>query len=313
MSIDHDLKKIIDAYYTLNFPAYSSLSPEELRTQFNKAYLSKPKETAIDLHSVETQEIEGKYGNITLRLYYPNADSNLPALMYFHGGGFVIRDNMDIYDQTCRRISRNTDCVVIAVDFHLAPEYPFPAATEDCYSATAWVYEHAKKIKVDKDKIGVWGESCGGNLVAVIALMSRDRAFLALQLQVIISPMLNIDFSTSSYIENDANFILSRDTMSWFWSHYLSHPNDKTNPYAIPKLATDHSNLPPALIYTTGLDVLRDEGKEYATCLKKAGTQVHYHCFEGLIHGFFDLYNSVNRAKLACDKIFSDVNKMMRM
>ena len=299
MILDKDLEQYLATYKASNFPTYASLTPKQLRLKFNQAFLEKPAPPAIDLYKVETIKIDGGNDELTLRIYHPNNRPSQPALMYFHGGGFVIRDNMDIYDYTCRLICSHTDCIVIAIDFRLAPEHPFPAAPTDCYCATQWVFKHADSLQINRSAIGVWGESCGGNLAAVIAQMARDQQTLPLCYQVIISPMLDTDFSRQSYRDFGKDYLLTKESMQWFWSQYLKEETDKQNPYAIPKLAKSLDNLPPALIVTTELDVLKDEGEEYANLLKNAGVNVTYHCYEKLIHGFFDLYNKVARAKKA--------------
>ena len=181
MILSKEMQNIIDNYNSSGFPNYSSFSPKELRQAFNDVFHKKTKEKAITMAKViETKILNEHHGSIKLRLYYPSLKKQLPALMYFHGGGFVIRDDMDIYDQTCRRMAKEVGCVVIAVDYRLAPEHPFPAAPEDCFLATAWVFNNSKDLNIDSSKIGVWGESCGGNLAAVVAMMARDLMLVKL-------------------------------------------------------------------------------------------------------------------------------------
>jgi len=240
------------------------------------------------------------------RVYYPNkvSEKGLPALMYFHGGGFVIRDDMDIYDNTCRRISSKAECVVIAVDFSLAPECPFPIALEDCYHATCWVSEHAKELRIDPNNLGVCGESCGGNLATVITMLARDRCGPKLCYQIIITAMLDYDFTTTSYKENGrGEYFLTEDSMKWFWGHYLSDKSDISNSYCVPLQAKDLTNLPPALVITVEFDPLRDEGEKYAEHLENAGINTKYICYPGLIHGFFDLCHISKRANQSCCEI----------
>lgn len=303
MPIAPDMQQLLRDYQQAQFPAYSSLTPQELRQRFNNAFKNKPTPPQTNMYKVEAIGVPSPHGEIRLRAYYPADIKNLPALMYFHGGGFVIRDDMDIYDGTCRLIAKHVGCVVIAVDYRLAPEHPFPAAPEDCYAATVWVANHCQQLGIDQSRLGVWGESCGGNLSTVIAMMIRDRNGPDLVCQVIISPMLDVDFNRDTYQHYAEGYILTRDTMRWFWNHYLSKEVDKKNPYALPVQAENLMHLPPALVVTTEYDVLRDEGEYYSQMLQRANVQTIYCCYEGLIHGFFDLYYKIEKAKMACHDV----------
>lgn len=216
-----------------------------------------------------------------------------------------------IYDGTCRLIAKHVGCVVIAVDYHLAPEYPFPAAPEDCYAATAWVANHSQQLDIDHAHLGVWGESCGGNLSTVIAMMARDKGSPDLVCQIIISPMLDLDFNRNSYQRCAEGYILTRDTMHWFWKQYLSQEIDKKNPYALPVQAKNLTHLPPALIVTTEYDVLKDEGEYYSQMLQQAGIQTIYCNYEGLTHGFFDLYYKIEKAKIDCHDIMRRAGQLL--
>lgn len=312
MALNPEIKKIITEYYQSGFPAYSSLTPSELRREFNARFKAKKKLSSISLAKIESINIAVSNHTIKLRIYYPSFAQNMPALMYFHGGGFVIRDDMDIYDGTCRLIAQQMGCVVIAVDFRLAPEHPFPAAIEDCYDATYWVAAHSHQLSIDKNYLGVWGESCGGNLSTITATLARDRQGPNLKCQIIISPMLDINFNRISYLQYAEGYILTRDTMQWFWRHYLVNETDKINSYAIPVLTKDLSNLPPALVVTTECDVLKDEGEFYSQQLKQAAVNTIYCSYPSLIHGFFDLYNKAEIAKTACQDIFQKAKILMK-
>lgn len=311
MTIGKELQAVIDAYYQSNFPVYSSCTPVALRACFNEAFKKRPKPPEINIAKIITKNILGPEKNsLTLKIYYPLQEDNLPALMYFHGGGFVIRDDMEVYDYTCRLVASKTRCVVIAVDYRLAPEDPFPAAPEDCYQATCWVASHALELGIDVERLAVWGESCGGNLATVVAQMARDRYGPKLCAQMIISSMLDVDFNRPSYQHYENGYILTKDTMQWFWKHYLAKEEDSANPYAVPIHAQDLNNLPPALVITTEYDVLRDEGEYYSKQLQQAGVATKYCCYSGLIHGFFDLYHKVPEAKAACDDVIQKMKSI---
>ena len=201
--LDKNIQKFLTEYQAKNYPPYSSFQAAELRKWYNQLFKQKIKPETISIAKIEEGFIPDYKQKIKYRIYYPHTNTaNLPAWMYFHGGGFVIRDNMDIYDQTCRMICVGTGSIVIAVDFRLAPEHPFPAAPEDCYAATCWAFTHAKQLGINQNSLGVWGESCGGNLTAVIPIMARDKNGPKIKCQIIITPMLNYNFDTASYIEN---------------------------------------------------------------------------------------------------------------
>lgn len=308
MSVDPTIQAFLDQYHAKQFPPYTQFTPPALRAWFNEQFHSKPPVNPIPVADVSDHDVNGPNGRIRCRVYTPEGEGPLPALMYFHGGGFVIRDDMAIYDQTCRRICQGVGCVVIAVDFRLAPEYPFPAAPEDCYAATCWVAEHAKALNIDAQRFGVWGESCGGNLATVVPMMARDRGGPKLACQVIVTAMLDVAFDTPSYHANgNGEYLLSVDTMRWFWGHYLQgQPNEaKHDPYCAPCQATDLHGLPPAIVITVDYDPLRDEGAAYAQQLEAAGVSVDYHNFPGLVHGFFDHTRFCPAALGACQEVMA--------
>ncbi len=305
MPVDTDIQQFLNHYQQQNHPSYASLSPTGLRKWFNQHFASKARPTPIAVDKVIEQELTGPDNNsLRCRIYYPTGTGPFAVLMYFHGGGFVIRDDMDLYDQTCRMMCHHANCAVISVDFRLAPEHPFPAAPEDCYAATCWVTEQAHALNIDPNRLGVWGESCGGNLATVVAMMARDRNGPKLACQIIITAMLNDDFTKDSYRENgNGEYLLTQTTMNWFWQHYLASANNAAHPYCMPCKATNLSQLPPALVVTVEYDPLRDEGADYAKKLSDANVATTYHCYPGLIHGFFDLYARSDAANTACQQI----------
>ena len=307
MSVDPNIQSFLDQYHAKQFPPYTHFAPQALRTWFNEQFYSKPQAEKIPVADVNNYHVDGPDGQIRCRVYTPEGKAPFPALMYFHGGGFVIRDDMAIYDQTCRRICQGMGCVVIAVDFRLAPEHPFPAAPEDCYAATCWAAKHAQTLNIDTQRFGVWGESCGGNLATVVPMMARDRGGPKLACQVIVTPMLDVAFDTLSYHANgNGTYLLSVDTMRWFWEQYLHGiPNAKHDAYCAPCQASDLHGLPPAIVITVDYDPLRDEGAAYAQQLEAAGVSVLYHNFPGLIHGFFDHTGFCPAALIACREVMA--------
>jgi acetyl esterase len=189
--------------------------------------------------------------------------------------------------------------VVVSVGYRLAPEHKFPAAPEDCYSATTWVAENAAEIGADPHRIAVGGDSAGGNLAAAVALMARDRRGPALVHQLLVYPMVGTDYATASYLRNADGYILTRDAMMWFWDQYLRSAADEADPYAVPLRAGDLRDLPPALVITAEYDPLQDEGEAYAARLREAGVRATTARYDGMPHGFLGMSAVVDRGKEA--------------
>jgi acetyl esterase len=248
----------------------------------------------------ETRDIlvPGPAGALPVRLYYPSRGKSLPLLIYFHGGGWVIGD-VEIVDKPCRALANASQCVVASVNYRVSPETKFPGPVEDCYAATRWLAEHAEEIGADRQKLAVSGDSAGGNLAAVVALMARDRGGPAIAFQLLIYPVTaparGSEFA--SYRDNGEGYLLTRGGMEWFWDHYLRSPEDGKNPYASPLHASDLSRLPPAMVVTAEFDPLRDEGSAYARRLQEAGVKVKLSQNEGMIHGFFWMAGAVDRGR----------------
>jgi acetyl esterase len=222
----------------------------------------------------------------------------LPLLVFFHGGGFVIGD-IDTHDATCRGLAKAAHCIVVSVDYRLAPEHPFPAAPEDCYAATVWVADNAASLGGDGARLAVGGDSAGGNLAAVVALMARDRGGPALTHQLLIYPVIDHNFDTASYVENGRGYLLSREMMMWFWGLYLEDAGDGSKPYASPIRAEDLSGLAAATIISAEFDPLRDEGEAYARRLGDADVAVTARRYDGMVHGFFAMTAVLDRAREA--------------
>ena len=219
--------------------------------------------------------------------------------MYFHGGGWVI-GSLETHDGTCRELAAGAGCVVVSVDYRLAPEHRYPAAAEDCYAATRWCAEHAAELAIDARRIAVGGDSAGGNLAAVVAQMARDRGGPGLVLQLLVYPVTDHDFGTASYRDNAAGYLLTAADMRWFWGHYLGDDTARgAEPYASPLRAASLAGLPPALVITAELDPLRDEGEAYARALEAAGVAAKLHRYDGMIHGFFGMSAIMDQAVAA--------------
>jgi acetyl esterase len=218
--------------------------------------------------------------------------------MWYHGGGFVIGD-LETHDSICRMLANRADCLVVAVDYRLAPEFKFPAAVEDCEAALKWVALHAAEFGGDPARIAVGGDSAGGNLATVVAMLARDAGYPTLAFQLLIYPTTAPEPETQSHRSFAQGYLLTRNTIVWFYKHYLRTPRDAQDFRFAPLVADDLSNLPPAFVLVAGYDPLRDEGVDYAKRLIEAGNRVRLANYEGLIHGFCLMGGAVDAAKRA--------------
>ena len=226
-------------------------------------------------------------GGVPARVYRPAGAGPFPVAMMFHGGGWVIGD-LATADGQSREVCRGAGVVVVSVDYRLAPEHRFPAAAEDCYAATAWAARNAGRFGGDGARLAVAGDSAGGNLAAVVALMARDRHGPPIAFQLLVYPVVDgVYFETASYRDNADGYLLTAAAMQWFWNHYAPDAAERRNPHASPLLADSHAGLPPALVMTAEFDPLRDEGEAYAAKLAAAGVQAKHVRYDGFIHGFF--------------------------
>lgn len=217
-----------------------------------------------------------------IRIYHPEPGTRLPVLVYFFGGGWTL-GSLDTSDAVCRHLANAASCVVIAVGYRLAPEHKFPAAVHDCYDAVRWVLDNAPAVGGDPARVAVAGDSAGGNLAASVTLLCRD-AGVPLVAQVLVYP--NTDYTAT--LEGEANPLLfNKNSVAWYWGHYLSSPEDGTSPLASPLLAASLSGLPPALVITAEHDPLREQAEAYAKRLEESGVPVTLSRYDGMIHGFF--------------------------
>jgi acetyl esterase len=241
------------------------------------------------LGRVEDLSIPVPGGKLPVRLYASEHGGIRPALIYFHGGGFVF-GNLETHDAVCRALAKESGAVVISVDYRLSPENKFPAAVEDSYAATVWAAANAERLGIDARRIAVGGDSAGGNLATVIAMRCRDAGGPALAAQLLLYPVTDLStFETGSHRELGEGYFLTRAGMEWFKGHYLASADQARHPEASPLLAPDVSGLPPALVITAEFDPLRDEGEAYAQRLQQAGVRVTVTRYPGMIHGFVSM------------------------
>jgi acetyl esterase len=238
--------------------------------------------------------------NFTLRVYRPVKNGKLPALVYFHGGGWTIGD-IDTHDALCRELAIGARCAVVSVDYRLAPEYPFPAAVEDCFAATRYVADNAARLNIGR--IAVGGDSAGGNLAASVSLLARDTGGPEITFQLLIYPATDQRLATASHERNAQGYLLTRDAIHYFRRAYLPNEKDWADWRASPLLANSHARLPPALVITAGYDPLLDEGRAYAERLKAAGVNVEYREYVDMVHGFIlfgGVLDTANAAVAEC-------------
>ena len=282
-------------------PPLHTLSVAEARAA-SAASRVKP-ETPEPVARVEDLSIPGSAGDIPVRLYSPGPHEQLPTVVYFHGGGWVLGD-LDSHDPLCRTLANRAGAAVVSIDYRLAPEHKYPAAAEDAYAAALWLSEHGSEWGADPTRIAVCGDSAGGNLAAAAALMARDRGGPEIRAQALIYPVTNCDFEVESYRANgDGSMGLSEDGMRWFWRCYAHSPAEAAEPYASPLRADTLIGLPPALVITAEYDALRDEGEAYAARLERSGVPTELVRYDGVIHGFVGQLAAFPEGRQAVDRI----------
>lgn len=240
------------------------------------------------------------------RLYVPHG--RLSALIvFYHGGGWVLGD-LTGYDASARRLAMSSHCAVLSVAYRLAPEHPFPTAAEDCYAALKWAADTVRQLTGSALPLAVAGDSAGGNLAAVVALMARDRRGPKIDLQCLIYPVTDANFGTASYREFATGYLLTSEAMRWFWDQYVPDTARRLDPLVSPLRASSLAGLPTAMVETAEFDALRDEGENYAQALQKAGVKVTLRRWEGLVHGFFQFAMILPPAGEAVDRMGADID-----
>jgi len=257
---------------------------------------------------ITEDRIPGAKGLLPVRIYRPgDRDDELPVVVHFHGGGWVLR-NLEVSDWLCSRVARGAQVVVVSVDYRLAPEHPFPAAVEDAVAATGWIARNAANIGGDATRMAVMGDSAGANLAAVVALAARDPHGPDLRLQVLLYPPTDLTGSSPSLTEDPDALILTPLGRDTFRSLYLGAA-DPADPRASPLLATDHAGLPPTLIQVGDQDPLRDDASRYAAALRAAGVEVRGTIYLDAVHGFLSFPGVVPAARQALWEIINEVRR----
>jgi acetyl esterase/lipase len=291
-TLDPQVQWLIHLEQRLATPPLTGPSVAESRANFERSsrLLSPPDECpSRDL------QVEGAAGPLGARLYEPQSPGP-GLLLFFHGGGWVI-GSLETHDTVCRALAKRSGQRVLAVDYRLAPEHPFPAPAEDALAAFGWARAHAQELGVDPERIAVGGDSAGGNLAAVVAQAPAPKPCF----QLLIYPGLNLSATTRSHELFSEGFLLSAADIGWFQDHHVPDRSQRTDLRASPGLATELAGLPPAYVLTAGFDPLRDEGRDYARRLQEAGVSAQDVCCEGLVHGFLQITAAVPAADAALD------------
>ncbi|NQW12159.1 MAG: alpha/beta hydrolase [Alphaproteobacteria bacterium] len=285
-----DLVKVLTAVAALGVKPIQVLDPVAARQQMEWT-VAQRRVPPVEVGAVLDRTIPGPGGDIAVRVYRPvgSGDAVLPALLYFHGGGHVI-GSLTTHDGVGRSLCALAGCLVLSVDYRMGPEHRFPAAVEDAWAALAWLAQHGAEIGADTTRLAVGGDSAGGNLATVLALMARDAGGPALRHQLLIYPLVDYRCASPSYERYATGYgLLEADTMVWFRDHYLRDIADADDWRASPLLASDHTNLPPAHVVVAECDVLHDEVVAYAERLTSAGVAVDVVTYPGMVHAFFPM------------------------
>jgi len=308
MSLAPEIKAFLEKQAAAGAPAVweAPLAVIRANTQGRMA-TSGPVEPIFE---IANRFIPGPTSDLPIRIYRPTDNPTAPAIVHFHGGGFVL-NYLDMYDASMARLANQSGFTIVGVHYQKAPEHPFPIPFDDCYATFLWVRDHAEELKIDRDFIGVAGDSAGGTLASAVALKARDQE-IDLKFQLLIYPCNGRDFTTDSYLNLATGFGLSTQAMKWFWEQYLQGAQHDNNPYAVPMAANDFTGLAPAIVITAQYDPLVSDGEKYASLLQRDGVPIIYKQFDGMIHGFFTNMAVTPTAQVAIDFAAAELRKLKR-
>jgi len=293
MPLDPQVEQVLERVRAAGHPEYWQMTPEAARA-FHEEQAPVLDATPTPVHRVEDRTLPGPGGDVPVRVYVPRAaGAPLPALLWLHGGGHVI-GSVASYDPLCRRLALRAECVVASVDYRLAPEHKFPAAVEDSFAALEWMARSARTLGADPGRIAVGGDSAGGNLAAVTAILARDAGGPPLVFQLLAYPATAPAPDSPSQRALGEGYLLTRRTIEWFQAHYRRDEDDRRDFRYAPLLCPDLSGLPPALVQVAEYDPLHDEGVAYAGRLREAGNRVEVIDYPGLVHAFLSMSGAVD-------------------
>lgn len=310
MPLDPQARDFLDKLQRARAPEMHQLSPEDARALVVPLRVERE-----PLANVENRTIPGPAGPLPVRIYHPlRADDTqpgpLPVVVYYHGGGWVV-GSIASHDALCRRLCSRSGCIVISVEYRLAPEHKCPAAVDDAFAAVAWAAAHASELGGDPNRIAVAGDSAGGNLAAAVCHLAQQHRGPAIAAQLLIYPIVDYFPDTESYRRNGVGYFLTADSMAWFWQHYLQSVEQAAEITVSPLRAADLSGQPPALVMVAEFDPLRDEGLAYADRLEQAGVRVERFFADGQIHGFLRRLDLFDRARTMCDELASALHRVL--
>ena len=262
------------------------------------------------IYSVDHRSINGPTSNLPIRIYRPSEENNLPALVFFHGGGWVL-NFLDIYEPALRKIAKNGNFVIIAVEYQKAPEHPYPAPLDDCYVTLKWVIENAEELGINLAAIGVGGDSAGGNLASSVALKACNEQLISLAFQLLIYPCNDNQMNYPSATNYSQGYGLTTQAMKWFWNQYLSKVEDQKDPYAVPAKANSLRGVAPAILIAAEFDPLTDDAKNYYQKLIKDSVPAIHKEYAGQIHGFFNLSGVTEDAESLYSEIAKEINAVL--
>lgn len=293
-------RAVLDRWGQAPFLHPDRMSGPQMRQAFDDFYepLDLPKAEVGEMRDLE---IPGPAGAIKLRIYRPlGGQGALPICLYYHGGGLAF-GTLRSYDSICRRLCASSGAIIVFVDYRMIPEHRFPGAVEDAFAAAAWCSAHAAELDADPRRLGVAGDSAGGNLAAVVAQLARDAGGPAIRLQALIYPALGSEGESASARDFGSGYFFEAEGMQWFYDCYLRTPQDYLDPRISPILAKDFGGLPAAFILTAGYDGLRDDAELYGRRLADAGVPVEIHRYSGNLHGFLNMGGLIAEAAAALD------------
>ncbi|MDA9714694.1 alpha/beta hydrolase [bacterium] len=285
MKVDNDTKQFIKLRLENNVPEVENLTPKELR-EMRASMAAVPFEHQVQINHINEIAIKSESRELKLRIYSnKNDNDNQPLIIFFHGGGFVMGD-LDSHDLLCRHLTKKSECKLIAVDYSLAPEYKFPCSLEDSINAVNYIFENNKQIKFDKKKVVLCGDSAGGNLALIVAILSKEKKLPKIIGQILFYPWIDFTMSRPSMSINLDGLIVKKSTLDYFAYHYLNKNDEITNWKISPLLYSDFYGMPITYIYGAGLDPLVDEGYALMKRLKSFENEVYYKVYEGQMHAF---------------------------
>lgn len=299
MPVNPKIQLFLDNLNALPMVPLEQITPEAYRSMENQSMNFPQQVESVERVEDRVLKLDGR--DIPVRIYTPKGgEAPYPGLVYYHGGGWVL-GNLDSHDPICRLLANEAKCVVVSVDYRLAPEHKFPAAVDDAYDSLEWIATQGEDFEIDPNRLAVGGDSAGGNLAAVACIIAKERNIPEVCHQLLLYPSTGFKEELPSLKENAGGYLLTAELMQWFRKHYFNNETEILKPYASPVFYHDFNGLPSATILTAQYDPLRDAGSAYAVELETSGVNVTYKNYDDLIHGFANFIGFVPEAKQALE------------